>query len=314
MSDEVQVIIDGETITTTAQALAQAFCERKARPESIWFSSTIKYLERAYVKNAGGAYSPVFIVVTEQAPRMRTVSYQEGFDKSSAYHGANYNKATVSFPYIVNVFVFNVGSDGTISLNRAWPLSFYRPLPLSGFSDPLYVCNVPNVRIDPWNDSAAEAAIGWTCYHNASTSDTSIRPISKKGGMTGESDVSAVTRLVEKCLQYWMDSSFTGSAGAVTAWRETAKKVKGVSSMEEWAKNSAADPDFGVKTDWLPHPKNANLGDVIISIRQALVVLPHEGFDNGEDRVIAPNGDMSAKRLKAVVTNPVNVSKKLKYY
>jgi hypothetical protein len=314
MSEEVKVIVGGETLTTTADALAKAFCERKARPQAMWLSGSIRYLERGYIEGPGGTYTPAFIVVTEQQPAVRTVNVQQNFDKSSSYHGAEYKLMRLSFPHIINAFVFKVGADGNIVLDRAWPLSFYRTMPLQDFNDDLYICNLPNVRIDPWNDSASKAAIGWTCYHNAPHEKTTIHPIPPANGQTGESDESAVSRLTEKVLTYYWESAFTGSAGAITAWTATAKACPEVATIKKWEENTAKDSNFVMNVKWVPHPEGATVGDVVVSIRQSLGFLPHEGWENGEDKVFAPGGKVSDKRLKAIVKNASNLTNKLKYY
>jgi hypothetical protein len=317
MADKtITVSIDGENIQTTSDALARAFCERKARPEALWLSGALRYVERGYVEGPGGTYSPAFIVVTEQNPGVRTCNVQNNFDGAggSSYGGAAYKTHRLAFPFIVNVFVFKVTPDGVIVLDRAWPLSFYRTMPIRDFADELYICNLPNVRIDPWNDSANKAAIGWTCYHNAPANKTQMKPYPATSGKTGESDVSALSRLTEQVLTYYWESAFTGSAGAITAWKATAQAIPQMASVKAWEEATASDPNFVLNLPWLPHPEGASIGDVILSIREATMFLPHEGWENGEDKVFAPGGAVSNKRLKAIVKNAANLSNKLKYF
>lgn len=308
---EVRIALDdGTEFTMTPTELAERMRVRKALPEDMWTGGAIRVIRRGYYNKAGN-FAPIYTVVCEMPPSVRRIKYQEGFDQSSAYHGADYKDAVLSFPYVVTVYVIQVNDDGTLVLNRMWPLSFYRNLPLSGYSDDLYVCNMPNVRIDPWNDSAAEAAVGWTCFHNAPKDVTQLRP--NRAG-SGESELSAVCRMVKKLNDYWWESSFTGSAGAITAWLETAANVRGVSSVDEWAANTAANPDFGVSVEWLPYPNGAKLKDVLLAIDEANGIVKPGGTKYGEPSILAPEGSVSTQRLKAILKADPSVGPKVKQY
>jgi hypothetical protein len=292
----MKVVFDnGNEYNVGAEALGATIAGVKAQPDQMWLTNGVRYIERAYAKGPTGTYEPVFIVVVEQEPTVRTVKYQKNFHSSSNYHSAQYETAQLSFPYIVNVFVIRTNGD-MLYLDKSWPLSFYRTQPLSDFTDGLKVCNLPNVRIDPWNDAANSAAIGWTCYHNAPSNVSSVK------AKSGESESSALNRLVEKVLRYYWEASFTGSAGAVTAWKETAKNVKEVKTVEEWAKNSKNNPSFVLTAKWLPHPKNAKLGDVVKSIRTELSLVDTKNPTvNEESPLVCPDSTMSEKRMEAIV-------------
>ena len=138
---------------------------RKAVVERLWVAPEIRYISREFVQGgAAGEYLPVFIVVTEQQPGVRTLSIEN--EPGSGKVGIE--KRTISLPYLINVFVIRTHANGEYEVDTTWTLSFFRTSPLTGFSDKLLLCNLPNVNINPWNPMNPEATVGWTCLNNVS--------------------------------------------------------------------------------------------------------------------------------------------------
>lgn len=301
----------------TPDDLITTITHAKARPEAFWAPSHVRYVDREYVEGANGTFEEVYIVITEQAPSVRTVKVQKNFEKFQGEVGndvvlANYDLYNLSFPYVINLYVFRVEADGCIVLDPTWALSFYRTLPLSGFSDELYICNLPNVTVEPWNPDMALATVGWTCFHNAPKNDTSTYPLAAAYGHSGESGMSAVTRLTDKITNYAWSAIFTASEDTLSAWLETKEKVAECSSMEAWQESTEANPDFVLYADWVPHPERATLGEVVEAIHEALNVVTHPGFEEGEEPTLPNNNKVSMKRFKAMMNR--NWPRKKKFF
>jgi hypothetical protein len=99
-------------------------------------------------------------------------------------------------------------------------------------------------------------------------------------------------------------SNFTTSAGSMTAWAETGKKIPEVKTMKEWAKHSKDNPHFGLTVDWLPHPNGENLGQVINDIKQAVGAVD-------EKALVANRKKVSPATLKTVLTGNVSGVRRL---
>lgn len=308
---EVIVKVGGEEFSFEPGDFVRRIAARKAMPESAWFTPGLRYWERGYVAAPSGSVQPAFIVVIEHQPGIRTVTV-EGSLYDKGYHERK--TVRISLPYTINIFLVNMLPDGSFALNTHWPMTFYRKLPLADFEDELLVCNLPNVRIDPWNDAAAVNAIGWTCFHNAPDYITNVEPVSGKAGISGESDFSAVNRLVFGCASYMWESDFTTSAGAISAWKETGKKIPEVSTFKKWHEATEKNPNIGLELDWLPHPRNMNLAEVIYSIRSANLFLPYPGFKDGEAITFIPEEKITEKRVKAALKADGFLAEKFKFF
>jgi hypothetical protein len=270
-----------ERLALTPTDLVQKFVSAHTNPTALWIPSGIRGVVKDYYPS-GHSLKPVYFVVTEQPPAVRNLSV----------NGVRYS---VSLPYLINIFTLkpidfenHPESIPGVELNRIWAFSFFRKMPLRGLDDPLLLCNLPNVESKPWNEN--------------------MKVYPRQSAMEfNEEDVNVAINFATTLVDYYLTSDFDLKSETSSSFHDTAEVIPQVSSFERWEEESLQNPQLAYELDWLPHPEDATLRDVLTALRTAThCVRPQHEWSGDGTGLMTPNGRVPKRRLLAMLKTPHN--------
>jgi hypothetical protein len=278
--------------------LVKSIIEAHVNPLNMWIPTGIKAIVKDYYAD-GHVLKPIYFVVTEQPPAVRSVS-------------VNGTRYSVSVPYLINVFtmkMLNTTPTSAFELNRIWAFSFYSVLPLRGWDSRLLLCNLPNVESNPWNENMKMATIGWTCFNNV-PEELKYAYGMKDLDNRSESDTNVVANHAIKLVDYYLTSDFDLTSETSSSFHATAERIPEVSSFERWEEETLKDPQMAFGLDWLEHPEDATLRDVMGALREAThCINPRVRLDGDGTQILTPTGNVLKRRLLALLHNGSGGSK-----
>lgn len=288
--NQIEVNFGTQTVLTTPTDLARDIINSHIHPTALWIPQGIRAVVKDYYPEQH-ILRPVYFVVTEQPPAVRNIS-------------VNGTRYSVSLPYIINLFTlkqfFHEEAFG-LELNRIWAFTFYRKMPLRGWDDELLLCNLPNVESKPWNENMSMATIGWTCFNNVPDNLKYVNSgVNRDGNI--EEDVDVAVNHALSLVDYYLMSDFDLNSETSSCFYETAETIPEVSTFERWEEESTKNPQLAYELDWIKHPEDATLRDVIEAVRTATNCIRPDFGDYGDGgRLFTPTGKIPKRRLLALL-------------
>lgn len=169
------------------------------------------------------------VVVMEQKPACHTVRWLDDDSPVPFGRGARYGEFRLSFPFVVLVAAFHGGNL------TGQQQCFYRRAPLAAIDDELLLPNLLNV-------ARAYDQTCWLCLANL---NKDMAPMSWD---------ERVRVLWSHLFQAGFNASSEHHEGN-SYWQTMRSVDRRVSSVTEWARESARDPFFPLSVEWRPSGK-----------------------------------------------------------